>query len=68
MATYTTIAGDTWDTIAYAQWEDEFKMTELMAANPEHLSTLVFGAGIVLTIPEIQTPAASTLPPWKQGQ
>lgn len=64
--TYTTKSGDTWDIIAYQLYGDEFAMTELQQANPNHLHVLVFGAGVALNVPEIDIPASESLPPWKQ--
>lgn len=64
--TYTTRAGDTWDGIAYLLWGEELKMTDLQAANPDHLTTIVFGAGVVLVVPEVEASVESGLPPWKQ--
>jgi phage tail protein X len=66
MRTYTTSAGDTWDIVAYRAYGDEYRMTELQQANPEHLGVLVFDAGAVLQIPDVEIPAASVRPPWKQ--
>ena len=54
MKKYTTIEGDTWDLIL------------LMEANTAHIHTVVFSAGIVLTIPEITAPLPESLPPWKR--
>lgn len=65
-STYTTRAGDTWDIIAYRVYGDEFRMSDLQAANPDLLGTVVFSAGVVLSVPTIEAPAATTLPPWKQ--
>lgn len=65
-ATYTTRAGDTWDIIAYRLYGDEFRMTDLQKANPDYLNVVVFDAGVVLTVPAVETPVVSTLPPWKQ--
>jgi phage tail protein X len=64
--TYTTKAGDTWDIVAYREYGDEFRMTELQQANPDHLGVLMFDAGVVLQIPDVEIPTASVLPPWKQ--
>jgi nucleoid-associated protein YgaU len=66
MRSYTTTAGDTWDIIAHRIYGDEMRMTELLQANPTYLHVVVFDAGVTLQIPEIETPAASVLPPWKQ--
>jgi phage tail protein X len=60
------MAGDTWDSIAYEVYGDELRMTELLAANLELQGIVVFDAGVTVECPEISTPAASTLPPWKQ--
>lgn len=64
--TYVTSAGDIWDTIAKAQLGGERYMTVLAEANPRHINTVIFPAGIKMTIPDITTPIPSTLPPWKQ--
>lgn len=64
--TYTTKQGDTFDIIALQQYNDEFQASVLMQANPTHISTVIFPAGIILTIPDIEDEAASTLPPWKR--
>jgi len=66
-STYTTIQGDTWDMIAYRLWGRELLCDRLMRANPEWLEVVVFGPGVVLTVPEIQNarprePAA----PWQK--
>lgn len=64
---YVTLEGDTFDSIALDFYDDEFKATELMKANPVYISTLVFSAGIKLKIPEIEIKVPTTLPPWKRG-
>lgn len=63
---YTTIQGDTWDSIAYQLLGHERHMTVLMKANPDWTSMVVFPAGIELTIPVITAPSAAALPPWKR--
>lgn len=68
MATYTTIQGDTWDLIAHTQLGGDRFVDRLMSANTEYLCYYTFPAGVVLTLPEIDTSdAASTLPPWKEA-
>ena len=37
----------------------------LMAANPEHIDTFRFSAGVVLKTPTVEDARAGTLPPWK---
>ena len=65
--TYTTISGDTWDMIAYKTLGNEMLMGDLMKANAEYRKTVVFPAGITLTIPNIDVEIDSDLPPWKRG-
>lgn len=66
---YTTQQGDKWDLIAWQQMGETRLMSQLMAANTEHLGYYIFPAGIELTIPDIDTEQAafSSLPPWRQG-
>lgn len=63
---YTTIAGDTWDMIAYKVYKNEYYMDELMDANPELLDFTIFPAGIMLICPDISAVELSVLPPWKE--
>jgi phage tail protein X len=63
--TYVTSAGDTWDSIAYALWGNEYLMSELQEANPDYLDVLVFESGVRLVVPVVEDPAAEVLPPWK---
>lgn len=66
MTSYRTIQGDTWDGVAYKLYGDETSMSALLASNTAHVETVVFGAGVVLAVPEINQEAASELPPWKR--
>jgi phage tail protein X len=67
--TYTTKQGDTWDGIAKSLYGDEKYTKQLMRANGlAYLSTVVFAAGVVLTVPDVDTVNiifASALPPWR---
>jgi phage tail protein X len=67
---YITIQGDTWDLIAHKVMGNALYADRLMAANPRHLTTYIFPAGVVLDIPEIDTAAAASpsgsLPSWKR--
>lgn len=64
---YVTNQGDTWDIIAHKELGNEKMMNRLIAVNPEHRSTVVFSAGVVLQIPEIQVPVAvDPVPPWQR--
>ena len=61
--TYKTIAGDSFDFIAKKVLGSEKYTPELIKANPEHVQTFVFDAGIELTIPEI-TVTKERILPW----
>lgn len=69
MSEYTTIAGDTWDYIAYTQLGSCDYTNLLMDANRAYIGTAVFSAGVTLTLPEITATdtAASNLPPWRRS-
>ena len=67
MRKYVTVQGDTWDMIAFKVYEGlgGEKLTHtLLDANSEHISTVIFSAGIELTVPEVYYPASKSLPPW----
>lgn len=66
MKIYRTVLGDTWDLIAFKLYGNEYYMNQLLDANPKHLDTVIFEAGIVLNVPEISVPVSTKLPPWKR--
>ncbi len=67
MTEYTTVKGDTWDTIAYEQYGNEELIAPIISANPEYAETVVFDYGVVLKIPEIDTTEDTAhLPPWRR--
>lgn len=69
MSTYKTQQGDTWDLIALRVYGDEHFMDTLIKANIEHRKTVIFGNGVLLTIPEIDTTSKeyeANFPPWKR--
>lgn len=63
-STYTTVQGDTWDSIAYTEYGDELQMHWLVEANPQHREIVIFPAGIELQIPDIGETARAPAPPW----
>ena len=67
--TYTTIQGDTWDSIAKALWAEERLMHLLLSENPDYLGVTVFSGGVTLKVPAVSDEdlAQADLPPWKQG-
>lgn len=71
MTSYTTRQGDTWDLIAKRLFASESYMGKLIQANLSHRKTVIFSAGVVLNVPDIDTEAnlvASDLPIWKRGK
>jgi len=67
MRKYRTISGDTWDLIAlreYGELGGEELMSILVEANPEHVETVIFPAGVELELPEVSVPTSRMLPPW----
>ncbi len=67
MKTYTTNAGDMWDSIALSQMGSEFYANQLIDANVEHLNTVVFESGVKLNIPVLVVDDSKiNLPPWKR--
>ena len=65
--TYTTISGDMWDQIAYKQMGSVLYTDKLIKANADYAAIVVFRAGVVLTIPEVEDKQNMELPPWKRG-
>lgn len=68
MKTYTAVHGDTWDSIAYKVYGDEFLCDQLCKANSRHMSDIVmFEGGEKVTIPD-SLAADSTIikAPWSK--
>lgn len=64
---YETRAGDTFDMLALAAYDDEKKASHIIQANPLYMGTLIFDAGITLKIPVLETTESNaTLPPWRR--
>lgn len=66
MKTYTTIQGDMWDSIAFAQMGSVDYTDQLMNANQKFRDYYIFPAGVVLSIPDPVPPVSDAMPPWKQ--
>lgn len=67
MANYTTSQGDTWDIISLINYGSELYADTLVAANRGYKSVGIFGAGVVLSIPALESKKASAnLPPWRR--
>lgn len=62
---YITIAGDTWDMIAYKVYGKEIYADYLMKNNYDLLDIFVFSAGTKVYIPELPEITTADLPPWR---
>lgn len=67
--TYTTVSGDTFDLIAHRLYGNCRRVKTLMQANSQYLDILVFPAGLVLTVPELEDSSAdhAGVPPWRKS-
>ncbi|MCL6456715.1 MAG: phage tail protein [Gorillibacterium sp.] len=63
---YTTLAGDTWDSIALDFYNEERTASVLVQANLKYRSVITFQGGELLQIPIIEAPVSGVLPPWKR--
>lgn len=53
--------------LAIAFYDDEKKASFIIKANPKHMGTLIFEAGVKLRIPILDiTNIPETLPPWRR--
>lgn len=67
MASYTTVQGDMWDSIAHTQLGDVAHTDKLMNLNQQYLDYFIFPAGIVLKLPDIvDEPEDDDTLEWKQ--
>lgn len=66
MKTYTTVQGDMWDSIAYAQLGDVAYTDRLMNLNQQYREYFTFPAGITLLLPDPVENVSDALPPWKK--
>lgn len=64
--TYVTKQGDMWDGISKTVYGTEAGMTKLLQANESERHTVIFPAGVVLTIPDYEQPKVDRLPPWRR--
>ncbi|EAB4113965.1 phage tail protein [Salmonella enterica] len=69
MDNYRTIQGDAWDSIAARLYGNEYLSCLLIDANPKHRLTVLFSAGVILTVPDAPAKPATVnnLPPWKRN-
>lgn len=65
---YTTILGDTWDSIAYKLFEDSKLYNSLLELNPEYSDVVIFSAGISIKYQDnigIKS-YDEEVPPWRR--
>lgn len=67
MQTYTTVQGDTFDSIAYDLYGSEKYMRFLAEANWPHLDILIFPSGVVLNVPDIPDDIPENVPFWRKA-
>ena len=65
MTTYTTVSGDTWDIIAKKVYGNELLADLLMANNFDLLDTMIFSAGVKVSIPDKPSQVDIDLPLWR---
>lgn len=64
--TYTTVTGDIWDYIAYREMGSCQYTNLLIDANRQYIDVAIFSAGAVLNIPDVESKASYSVPPWKK--
>lgn len=65
---YVTIQGDMWDVVSKKMYDSEYHTDVLIIANPKHVDTVVFSAGVLLKVPVVENAQQfAGLPPWKRG-
>lgn len=62
---YTTISGDTWDSIAKKVYGNEKFVTYLMENNKWAVNIFTFPSGLMLYIPPLPKDDVANLPDWR---
>ena len=63
---YIAKPGDTWDSISFKFYEDEFKIELLMNANKNLMHIFVFGGGEKISISALPESENISLPDWRR--
>lgn len=64
---YITKQFDTFDSIAYEQYEEEMLASVIISANLDYAGVLLFDAGVTLRLPDIEvTEVQDHVPPWRR--
>ena len=67
MEMYTATDGESWDSIAYKLYKDEFKSTDIIAENPRLSDIIIFKGGEKIKLPEsVDDTTPQTLAPWRR--
>ncbi|TCZ73058.1 LysM domain-containing protein [Paenibacillus albiflavus] len=64
---YTTLAGDTFDSIALDFYNEETHASTIIQMNLQYRNVLIFQGGEKLLIPIIEKETPTSLPPWKRS-
>lgn len=64
MRTYMTVSGDTFDKISLKFYGSEYLFPFLLKENPKYRMTVVFSAGVLLKIPDLEMDDESESPDW----
>lgn len=63
--TYTTVAGDRWDLVAFRMYGSATNFAGIIDANPQVVIDAVLPLGLELAVPVIRKPVAAVpAPPW----
>lgn len=64
---YTTVEGDTFDSIAFEFYTDEKMASVIINANPLLADVLIFDADVEVLVPVVEeaTETPGTAPPWR---
>lgn len=66
---YITVQGDTFDWIALHFYNDEYKVSKIIAFNPDYWDILIFDAGVKLKIPVLESlPWNDSSPAWRKTE
>lgn len=67
MTIYKTEQGDTFDIISKKVYGSEKFFVNIIESNPQHIDTVIFSAGTIINIPDIDTVDAdnSNTAPWR---
>ena len=66
--THITASGDTFDSLALEYFDNEKLASFIIRANLDHCTTVIFEAGVSLTIPDVSTVTLpESLPPWRRN-